>query len=133
MTAFVLGVSTAFTVSAVTHIVSGSTSQKTGHRAGRRDRLGRGPERERRDDDLVARPDAQRAQRDRERLGAVGDADRVPRADVGGELGLERLDLGPEDEVPAVEHAMDRGADVGAQRRLRGGRVEERDRHRHEA
>src|SRR5881628_3609697 len=30
MTALVLGVSAAFTVSAVTHIVSGSTSQKTG-------------------------------------------------------------------------------------------------------
>ena len=30
MTALVFGVSAAFTVSAVTHIVSGSTSQKTG-------------------------------------------------------------------------------------------------------
>ena len=78
-TAFVRGVSAARTVSGVTQNVSGSTSQKTGARARRRDRLGRRVERERRDDDLVAGPDAERAQRDRQRVGAVGDADRVAR------------------------------------------------------
>ena len=31
-------------------------------------------------DDLVARPDAERPQRDRERVGAVGHADAVPHA-----------------------------------------------------
>ena len=80
MTALVRGVSAARTVSAVTQNVSGSTSQKTGRAPGRRDRLGAGVEGERRDDDLVAGPDAERAQRDRQRVGAVGDADRRARA-----------------------------------------------------
>ena len=130
MTAFVLGVSTAFTVSAVTHIVSGSTSQKTGTApvGGIASALAQNVNDGH--DHLVARPDAQRAQRDRDRLGAVGDADRVLRADVGGELGLERRHLRPEHEVPGVEHAVDRGADVRAQRGLRREGVEERDRHR---
>ena len=64
-------------------------------RAEERDRLGGGEERERRDDDLVAGADAQRAQGEQQRVGAVGDADGVRRADVGRELALERLDLGP--------------------------------------
>ena len=46
-------------------------------RARRRDRLGGGVEGERGHHHLVARPDAHRAQRDRDRLGAVGHADRV--------------------------------------------------------
>ena len=48
-----------------------------GRRAGRRDRLGGRVERERRHDDLVAGPDAHRPQRDRQRVGAVGHADRL--------------------------------------------------------
>ena len=64
-------------------------------RAGRRDRLGGRVERERRDHDLVAGADAERAQRERQRVGPVRDADRVAGADIGGELVLERLTSGP--------------------------------------
>ena len=42
------------------------------------------------------------------RVGAVADADRVARAAGRGELRLERLDLGAEDEPAAREHAVDR-------------------------
>ena len=76
-------------------------------RAGRRDRLGRRVERERRHDDLVARPDAQRAQRQRQRVRAVGHADRVARAEVVGELRLEARDLRAEDVAARVEHLGD--------------------------
>ena len=57
------------------------------------DALRGGEEREVRNDDLVARPDAKRPQRDRERVGAVGHGDAVAAPDVVRELGLERLDL----------------------------------------
>ena len=101
--------------------------------AGVRDRLSRRVEGERRHDDLIAWPDAHRAQRDRQRVGAVGDADRVRRAEVGGELLLEGLHLRPEHVAPAVEHALDRRAQLAAQRLKRGGHVEQRDWHRRPA
>ena len=50
--------------------------------AGGRDRLGAGVEGEAGHDHVVAGADAERAQRDRERLGAVGHADRVGHAEV---------------------------------------------------
>jgi hypothetical protein len=53
----------------------------------------------------------------------------VARAAVGGELALERGDLGAEDEAPAVEHPRDRGVDLAAQGRERRAGVEERDAH----
>ena len=101
------------------------------HRAGARvdDRLGGRVEGERRDDDVVAGADAERAQRDRDRVGAVGDADGVPRAEVGRELVLERGDLGAEDERPAVEHLGELRVDLPAQRIERRLGVEQRDRH----
>ena len=101
-------------------------SQKTGDSAGGRDRPGAGEERERRDDHLVARPDAESAERDRDRLGSVGDPDRLAHAEVGGELALERLDLGTEDEAAAVENPRDSGRDLLAQRRERLLRRKER-------
>ena len=79
-------------------------SQNTGLAPGRRDRLGGGVERERRHHHLVARPDAHRPQRDRDRLGAVGHADGVRRAAVGGELALERAHLRAQDVALGVEH-----------------------------
>ena len=51
-------------------------------------------------------------------------------AQVGGELGLERRDLGAEDERAAVEHLGDLRVDLAAQRRERRLGVEQRDRHR---
>ncbi len=65
---------------------------------GRRARVGDGEPRGdvgvRGDDDLVARPDAQRAQDQVQRVEPVADADAVARAAVGGELRLEGLALG---------------------------------------
>ena len=62
-------------------------------------------------DDLVAGADAERAKNQRDRVGAVADADGVRRAGCGGELPLERLDLGPQHEPCAVDHARDGLAD----------------------
>ena len=76
-----------------------------------RDRRVRG--RERRRDDLVSGADAERAKNQRERVGAVADADRVRRAGRGRELLLECLDLGPQHEPRAIDHAPDRLADGG--------------------
>ena len=87
-----------------------------GPRARRRNRLDAGIEGERRDDDLVAGADAERAQRDGERVSAVGHADCVAGAAVGGELLLEGADLGAEDEHPGVHDASDGSVDLGAQR-----------------
>ena len=56
------------------------------------------------DDHLVAGPDPERSQCDRQRLGAVGDSDAVAATDEGGELGLERLHLGTEDVAARLEH-----------------------------
>ena len=57
--------------------------------------------------------DAERAQDQRDRVGAGADADGVRRAGRGGELLLERLDLGSEDEPAARDHAIDRAPHVG--------------------
>ena len=86
MTALVRGVSAARTVSGVTQNVSGSTSQNTGRAPVGGIASARRVERERGHDDLVAGPDADRAQGERQRVGAVGDADRMGGAEVVGEL-----------------------------------------------
>ena len=67
------------TVSAVTQNVSGSTSQNTGRAPVGGIASAERVEGEGRHDDLVAGPDAERAQRERQRVGAVGHADRVAR------------------------------------------------------
>ena len=54
--------------------------------AAARDRLGGREERERRADHLVAGADAERVEREHERVGAVGDADRVLDGEVLGRL-----------------------------------------------
>ena len=58
--------------------------------------------------DLVALADPERVEPEHERVGAVGDADRVLDAEVLGSLALEALDLGAEDEAAAVEGAGER-------------------------
>ena len=100
-----------------------------GRRAGRRDRLRARVERERRDDDLVARPDADRPQRDRDRLGAVRDADDVLDAEPRGELALERLDLRAEDVAAVVEHPSEAAASSSRSGAQRGLGVEQADGH----
>jgi hypothetical protein len=91
-----------------------------GSGAGGRDGLGGGVEREGRHHHLVARADAQCAQRDGQCFGPVGHAHRVIASDVGGELPLERLDLGPQDEAAAVEHRRNAGIELGTQPVQRG-------------
>ena len=66
---------------------------------------------------LVAGLDAQCSQRDRDRVGARADTDgaHVVRV-VGGEAALELLELGPHQKAAAVQHARDRGVELGADR-----------------
>ena len=68
-------------------------------RAGVADRRDRRDEGERDGDDLVARADAGREQRQVQRAGAGVDGDRVLGAAVGGELALEAGDLLAKDEL----------------------------------
>ena len=93
--------------------------------AGRWDRLGGRVERERWDDDIVAGPDAHRAQGDRQRVRAVRDADDVIDAEIVGELALEGRDLGAEDEAALVD-GVGRGTDEAvAEARTRSVDVEQ--------
>ena len=71
MTAFVAGVRAARTVSAVTQNVSRVDVAEHGAGARERDRLRRGVEGERRDDDVVARADAERAEGEHQGVRAV--------------------------------------------------------------
>src|SRR5215204_2649956 len=98
MTARVRSVSAASTAAGSSSRASSSTSADDG--------LGGGDEGVRGDDDLVARADADGAERDLEAVGAVGDADAVPRAH---ELGVLLLEGG--DRLAADEVA--RGQDLG--------------------
>ena len=59
-------------------------------------------------DHLVARTDVERAQRQGDGVGAVADADGESRTARRGELGLERLDLGPRTNQPGIDDARDR-------------------------
>ena len=86
-------------------------------------RLGGRVEGERGHHHLVARPDPERAQGDRQRVGPVGDADAVAHAEVGGELGLERLHLRAEDVAARAGHAIDRLAEPIVVRRERRWRI----------
>ncbi len=67
-------------------------------------------------DHLVAGSHAERAQGEREGVGAVPDRDRVPRAERRGQLALEGLPLGAQDEPAGVEdprHRLVQLAPVG--------------------
>ena len=83
--------------------------------------LGRGRERERRGDDLVAGPDAEREQRQMQRARAMRNRQRVARADIGREFFFEALGLGAGGDpsgAQAVEHlVLFRGTDRGAMKR----------------
>ena len=98
-------------------------------RADRRHRLGGGVEGERGHDHLVARLHAERAQSDRQRVGAVRDPDHVLDAEVLGELRLESVHLGAEDEPGRLHHLQQAPVELRAQLGDQLGRVEQRDRH----
>jgi hypothetical protein len=86
-------------------------------RAGGDDGLHRRVERERRHHHLVTGAYPERTERDRDRVGAVGDAHHVTDAEVVGQLALERLQLGPEDEASVLEHLGDTARDLLTQGR----------------
>jgi hypothetical protein len=96
-------------------------------RAGHHDRESAVGRRERRRDHFVAGPNPERHDRQRERVGARADADRVFRAGGRRELLFEGLELGAENEPSAGDDAIDGGADVGRVFRRREG--EKRDCH----
>ena len=93
--------------------VSRSMSTNTGVAPSEHDHLAGGDERERRGDHLVAAADAERHQRDQQRLGAARARDAVLGADVRGEALLELADLRAHDVLAVVEHGLDARASVG--------------------
>jgi len=93
-----------------------------------RDRLGRREKGERRADDLVARTDTECIEHKDDRVRAVRDADRLACAEIVGRLALERGHVRPQDELAALEHAVDRLADAGEQRVVLSFYVNQRDR-----
>ena len=97
---------------------TGRADRRRGVAAGVRDRR-----------DLVARADAERTERELERVGAVADRDARRGAAVRRELALERLDLGTEDVVAAIVDARDGGVELRAERRVVAREIVERDRH----
>ena len=96
-----------------------------GRRAAARDRLGGRVEGERGADHLVAGADLHRVEREHERVGAVGDADRARHAELLGRLGLERLHVRAQDEDARVEHARDPLLDLRNQALVLGLDVDE--------
>ena len=125
----VRGVSAASTASVVSRAVSGSTSTMRGVAPTVRHRLGGGDEAVGGNDDLVAGADAEASQRQLERGGPRGDADRVLDLAVGGEVLLEALEYRPEGEggvaatrsTTSISSANSSGS--AASRRMKGTRV----------
>ncbi len=101
-----------------------------GPRPGLQDRERRERRRDRARDDLVARADPERAQRELEGVGAVRDRDGVLRAERRRQLGFERLALGAEHEPARVEHARHGRVELAAQLAHVRREVEEGDAHR---
>ena len=63
-------------------------------------------------DHLVARPDAERDQRQMQRHGAVRDGDAVPDADEAAEVFLELVDVGALARDPSGDERVEHGAEV---------------------
>ena len=97
--------------------------------AGDADGLGRRDERVAGDDHLVAGPDAQRAQRHRQRVGAGGDADGLVGLAVGREVGLEVLDVRAEGERGVLGDGADLAEQLLEQLGVVAVQADERDRH----
>ena len=95
-----------------------------------RDAAGGGEERVGGRDDFVAGADAERHQRQQQRVGTGRHRDRVADAELRGELALERVHLGPHDEALAVADARDRGENLVAQRPVLRLEIEQRNGHR---
>ena len=93
-------------------------------RAGPRDGAGGGEERERRGDHLIARTDAERHERQQQRIGARGHADAVRRAAISRDLRLEGAHVLAQDELLAFAHRCDDRHDLSADLRELGLKIE---------
>ena len=82
-------------------------------RAGQLDRRDRRDRGVRDRGDIILGAEIERPQRQHQRIGAAGDADAMAAADIGGEVALERLDLGAEDIAAAASTRGDRRVDRG--------------------
>ena len=100
------------------------------HRAGPQAgyRSGRGKEGERGRDHLVIRSDPDGHQRDQQSIRARRDPDAVGALAVGGDFPLQGFDFRAEDEDLRLEHPVDRGAHLVADRAVLGLQVEQGDR-----
>ena len=127
MIAFVRGVIRAATSSGSRLSVAGSMSANTGVAPTRAIASGVAKNVNDGADHLVAGADPHRLEREHERVGAVGDADRVRDAEIRGRLALERLDLGTEDEAARLEHLGEALLQLGDERRILRLDVDERD------
>ncbi len=104
---FVLGVSR-FSISSTRMFrVAASMSARTGRRPAVHDRVERGDEGQRRRDDLVARPDAERQERDVQPRRGGRDRHREAAADIVRERRGELLDLGPRRDPPRAQRVHD--------------------------
>ncbi len=106
MIAFVFGVIAASIFDGSMHLVLRIAVDEHGGRAGDPDRFGGREERVRMRDDLVARPDAHRHQRQPDRVGAVPRADGVRHPVKCGQLLFELLEHGALHVLAALEHAL---------------------------
>jgi hypothetical protein len=97
-------------------------------RTAARDRFRSRVERESGTDDLVAGADSHRVEDKDERVGAVGDADRLLDAEIRGRLLFERLHVRPADERRGVENPLEPLPQLLDQRRVLRLHINERDR-----
>ncbi len=96
-------------------------------RADSGDRLGRRVERESRADDLVSLSDPERLEYEDDRVRSVSDPYGLAYPEVTRGLLLERLDVRTEDELPFLEHVVDRRLELREERRVLRLHVDEGD------
>ena len=102
-------------------------STRTGVAPVRGDRLERRDERAGNRHHLAPRPGSQRDEREPQRLGAVAEADAVRHAAVGGELGLELVQLRGQRERAAPRDPVERPGELRLERLVGSPQVDERD------
>ena len=104
------------------HVHEYGTRSERGHGARARE-IGEGGH-----DHLVPGFDPERQERDRERRGPGGNSDRVRDAAGLGKLALEAVVLGPEDELPGAEHALEVADELFQERPMDRTQIQKRDR-----
>ena len=91
------------------------------------DGAGGGEEGEGREEDLVALADAERHQREQERVGAGGDPEGVLHAEEGGAVLLEGLEARTHDEHVRAQHLAEGGLELGLEGAVLRAEIKERD------